>query len=302
VCLLEQICFGRYNLLMLYLGAPMWGLKTWVGTFFPAGSKQRDFLALYSRRLNTVEGNTTFYALPEAATVERWREATPPGFKFCLKFPQIISHRQQLQNCEAETREFLDRLARLGDRCGLAYLQLPPTFSAARLPSLVAYLDALPADFRYVVEPRHADFFDGGSSETRFDELLRQHGMARCLVDTTPLFSLPKGHSREVAGAQARKPKFPVRHTRTAPFTFVRFVGRPEVLSNRAWLEPWDVRVARWLSAGDDVYFFLHSPDNLRSPEMAQLFHALVSEHQPLPPLPAWGEAPDLAPRQASLF
>jgi len=29
----------------------MWGLKTWVGAFFPAGAKQRDFLTLYSRWL-----------------------------------------------------------------------------------------------------------------------------------------------------------------------------------------------------------------------------------------------------------
>ena len=40
----------------------MWGLKTWVGSFFPKGTKQKDFLATYSRRLNTVEGNTTFYS------------------------------------------------------------------------------------------------------------------------------------------------------------------------------------------------------------------------------------------------
>ena len=48
----------------LYLGCPVWGLKGWVGNFFPAGAKQRDFLALYSRRLNAVEGNTTFYVIP----------------------------------------------------------------------------------------------------------------------------------------------------------------------------------------------------------------------------------------------
>lgn len=72
----------------------MWGLKAWVGSFFPAGAKQREFLALYSRRLQTVEGNTTFYATPDVATVERWRAETPPGFRFCFKFPQSISHHQ----------------------------------------------------------------------------------------------------------------------------------------------------------------------------------------------------------------
>lgn len=250
----------------------MWGLKTWAGSFFPKGAKQKDFLALYSRRLNTVEGNTTFYALPEAATVERWREATPPGFKFCLKFPQIISHRKRLRNGEAETRAFLDRLDRLGDRCGPAFLQLPPTFRAAHLQSLVIYLQSLPRDFRYAVEPRHADFFDGGLHEARFDDLLRERGVARGVFDTTALFALPESHSEAVAAAQGRKPKFPLRRTRTAPFAFIRFVGQPEVTANRPWLAEWAAPVAEGLRAGEDVFFFLHNPDDTHAPAMARLF------------------------------
>jgi hypothetical protein len=44
-----------------YLGCAVWGYKAWVGDLFPPRSKQADFLRLYSRRLSTVEGNTTFY-------------------------------------------------------------------------------------------------------------------------------------------------------------------------------------------------------------------------------------------------
>ncbi|MBI3241358.1 MAG: DUF72 domain-containing protein [Chloroflexi bacterium] len=144
----------------LYLGCPMWGLKLWVGNFFPAKAKQRDFLSLYSRRLNTVEGNTTFYSLPSAETADRWRDETPPGFKFCLKFPRAISHEKRLRNAEAETARFLDCLARLGDRCGPAFLQLPPTFGSQHLPSLISFLDTLSQNFRYAVEVRHPSFFE----------------------------------------------------------------------------------------------------------------------------------------------
>lgn len=279
----------------------MWALKKWVGPFFPPEAKPRDFLALYSRRLNTVEGNTTFYALPEPALVERWRDETPPGFKFCLKFPQIISHRKRLKNCETETREFLDRLERLGDRCGPAFLQLPPTFSGQHLDALTAYLASLPRTFRYAVEPRHADFF-GGEAEGKLDERLRRHSIARCLFDTMPLFSLPAEYSAAVRGAHERKPNFPVRYTRTAPFAFVRFVGQPDVAANRPWLERWAGYAAEWLEAGEDVFFFLHNPDDTNSPEMARLFHTLVAERHPLPPLPAWAEAPAPDLKQASLF
>jgi uncharacterized protein YecE (DUF72 family) len=37
------------------------GDKDWLGDPFPAGSKSADLLKLYSRRLTTVEGHTTFY-------------------------------------------------------------------------------------------------------------------------------------------------------------------------------------------------------------------------------------------------
>ena len=47
-----------------YLGCAVWGYKEWVGELFPPGSKSTDFLSLYSRRLTTTEGNTTFYATP----------------------------------------------------------------------------------------------------------------------------------------------------------------------------------------------------------------------------------------------
>ncbi len=45
----------------LYIGCAVWGYKDWIGDLFPPGSKSADFLALYSWRLTTVEGNTSFY-------------------------------------------------------------------------------------------------------------------------------------------------------------------------------------------------------------------------------------------------
>ena len=150
-----------------YLGCPVWANKAWVGTFYPPGAKAKDYLRLYSRRLNTVEGNTTFYALPSADTVARWREDAAPGFRFCLKFPQAISHAHRLRGAEAETAAFMEVLAQLGDRCGPSFLQLPPTFSARELPALLAYLDLCDADIVYSVPAR------------RLLKNLYRHGMRR---------------------------------------------------------------------------------------------------------------------------
>jgi uncharacterized protein YecE (DUF72 family) len=42
-----------------YIGCAVWAYKDWVGELFPPASKSTDLLSLYSRRLTTVEGNTT---------------------------------------------------------------------------------------------------------------------------------------------------------------------------------------------------------------------------------------------------
>jgi uncharacterized protein YecE (DUF72 family) len=282
----------------LYLGAPLWGQKTWVGNVLPAGTKQRDLLAAYSRVFNTVEGNTTFYAIPNAETVQRWRDETPPGFKFAFKAPQAISHHKRLKRAEAETAEFVDRLRLLGDRNGPCFLQLPPTFNAAQLPALDAYLITWPKDLPIAIVPRHADFF--GAAEDEFDALLRQHGAARCVFDTASLFSV-QAESADASEAQRKKPRFPTRFTRTGGFAFVRFVCQPEIEANRVWLAPWAERAAQWLASGDDVFFFVHHPDDTFAPQGIRLFHSLVAARISVPPLPAWSEGP-AQPAQASLL
>lgn len=49
-------------------------------------------LAEYVRVFPVVEVQRTFYRLPRRATVERWREAAPPGFEFTMKAWQLITH------------------------------------------------------------------------------------------------------------------------------------------------------------------------------------------------------------------
>lgn len=284
---------------MLYLGAPVWSLKDWVGNFFPPKTKPADFLSHYSRRLNTVEGNTVFYATPSVATVARWRAETPPGFKFCLKFPQAISHQRRLRSAEAETKAFLACLETLADRCGPSFLQLPPNFSGRDLPVLAAYLASLPRAFSYAVEPRHADFFSP-PHEAALDDLLRRHAVARVCFDTRAIRQIaqPDAATRQ---AQERKPNFPPRMTRTASFALIRYVGPPVPEANHTWLAEWAQPVAQWLAAQDDVFFFTHCPDDTFAPDLARYLHSLINAHHAVPPLPAWGETPAVL-TQHSLF
>lgn len=273
------------------IGCPIWGHKEWVGKYFPAGTKSKDYLRQYSRILSTVEGNTTFYGIPRPETVLKWKESVAEDFKFCFKFPREITHTNHLFHAQDLTLQFFKALEPLADQLGVLFIQLPPSFSATGLSALQNYLQSLPQDFHYVVEPRHPDYFDKGATEKRFDELLVNSGCDRVNFTTSVLHAI-ESDNEHVVVAQKKKPKLPDRITALGPHPFFRYVGHLDVESNRGPLETIAGHVAGWIEEKRHPYVFLHSPgEDLTAPGICRLFHELLSEKVKgitLEPLPRW--------------
>lgn len=272
----------------LFLGCPVWACPAWVGSFFTPDAKPRDFLAQYSSVFNTVEGNSTFYALPSRDTVCRWAKDTAPGFRFSLKFPRTISHDKQLVAADAETAAFLELLSTLNDadRLGPSFLQLQDTFGGRQFESLCRYLEALPHEWPFAVEVRHRDYFDNGPNERALDELLRRLHIGRVLFDTRALFSASPDTKAEVE-ARRRKPQSPLCRTVTGRRPFLRLMGRDNLDLAQSWIDDWAPIVAEWLRAGLSPFVFTHTPNDFFAVEFAQRFHRCLSELVPtLPPLP----------------
>jgi len=101
-----------------------------------------------------VEIDSTFYRIPSKATFQKWKEQTPEGFLFSAKFPQIITHKKMLIDCEREVELFIERTATLQNKLGPLLLQFPPTFGPKRIPYLEEFLPQLPKERRYAVEVR----------------------------------------------------------------------------------------------------------------------------------------------------
>lgn len=287
----------------LFLGCPVWAFAGWRGSLYTRGARREEFLPQYARVFGSVEGNATFYGLPAAATVRRWCEETPAGFRFSFKFPRGVSHDAKLVGAERETGAFLDLMSLLPDRLGPLLLQLGPGFAARDLPRLDRYLRSLPSALSVTVEVRHPDFFSDPFAEGDLDALLRDRGAGRGNFDTHDVFAVPAS-DETTAISQGRKPRVPRRATHTAGPAFVRFVGRNTVSESVTALEFWVERVACWLEEGIDVCFFTHTPDDLMAPQLARLWHQLLRVRLPrLPPLapfPGEREAQDL--RQPPLF
>jgi uncharacterized protein YecE (DUF72 family) len=271
----------------LFLGCPIWGQKNWVGELFTRDARPADFLRQYASVFATVEGNTTFYGMPTPATVERWRADTPPTFRFCFKFPRVISHDKGLTAAGAETAHFLDTLAPLGPRLGPFFLQLPPSFGPSNLPALDQFLAALPPDFQYAVEVRHPSLFAGGAEEASLDALLAAYGANRVCFDGRALRAAP-GDDPLTREAQRKKPDVPARFIATASAPFVRYIAHPEPEANLPFLQEWVPVIATWLAEGRTPYFFMHAPDDFYAPRLARRFHELLRATVPLPPVPRW--------------
>ena len=276
-----------------YLGCPGWSTNTWVGRLFPTATRSTEFLELYARVFNTVEGNTTFYALPTPETVARWREQTPPSFRFCFKFPRGISHDKLLVDCAPEVATFLERIAPLGERIGTLFLQLPPRFDD--VARLAAFLAALPREHHYAVELRHESFFADTPQQRDVLALLRDRAIDLVTMDARGLHS---GHSLSLADVRQRKPDLPVVARATADRPFVRCVPHEMFSESLRFVEPWARQVADWIATGKTPYFFMHAPDDTYAPENAYAFHALVRAHRDVGELPPWPGGP----RQLSLL
>ena len=153
-------------------GTSSWSESSWVGPFYPPGTKPADFLSYYATQFGAVEADTTYYRVPSAAMVRGWRTKTPEGFTIAAKFPRGIVHAGKgerpdgtrvlvEEHVRAETDRFLDAMRELGSRAGPLVLQFPyfnrEAFAspAPFLDRLDAYLETLPNEFRYGVEVRN---------------------------------------------------------------------------------------------------------------------------------------------------
>ena len=275
----------------------MWADRRWVGTLFPAATRPGEELAAYATWCTAVEGNTTFYALPDDASVARWTEQTPEDFRFCFKLPRDITHDRRLRNVDPLLREFLDRLSPLGPRLGPTWIQLPPSFGPEDLPVLDTFLAGLPSDWTWGVEVRNRAFEADGPAERALNDLLHQRGVERVIIDTRAVFAGPRETPAEIEAFE-RKPRLRVRPVALGPNPVVRFIGQTDHAANPPFWEPWVAKVAQWVTEGRRPIVFIHTPDNARAPQHAREFHRDVAAAVPLDPLPE----PLRAERQADLF
>ena len=247
------------------IGTQGWNYDAWVGPFYPDETRAADFLAVYARAFDTVEVDSTFYAIPPSRTIRGWAQRTPPSFTFALKLPQEITHERRFRDVDDVAKEFFDRARELGDKLGPVLIQLGPDFGPSELPALAKFLPALPEDIAFAIEFRDKAWVHDGVIA-----LLSDHNVALALTDARWI-------PRKQMLALAERP--------TADFTYVRWMGadreivdysRIQIDRSRE-LELWAGVIAQLAQRGRTVYGYVnnhfagHSPASVR--ELQKLLH-----------------------------
>ncbi|MEX2181629.1 MAG: DUF72 domain-containing protein [Gemmatimonadaceae bacterium] len=160
------------------LGCQGWNYPAWVGGFYPDRTRAADFLTVYARAFDTVEVDSTFYAVPAVKSVRGWRERTPDGFTFALKLPQEITHERRFVDALDVAERFYDVARELGPKLGPVLIQCGPDFAPTERDALEEFLLTLPKDIAFAIEFRQKGWINEATLE-----MLTPRNVALALVD-----------------------------------------------------------------------------------------------------------------------
>ena len=174
---------------MIRVGIGGWVFEPWRGEFYPKGLPHARELEYASRKLTSIEINSTFYRTQKPDSFRKWAAETPDDFVFSLKGPQFATNRRVLAEAGPSIeRFFASGLLELKSKLGPVLWQMAPTkkFDPADFAGFLALLprtvDGRP--MRHAVEVRHESFL-----VPAFIELLRKFSVG----DRLPRMSTDSG-------------------------------------------------------------------------------------------------------------
>ena len=90
----------------ILVGTSSWADPGFVKEWYPPKMAARERLPWYAQRFQTVELNSSFYAVPDRTTVHQWVAATPDDFVFDVKVHRALSrHAAPLDSLPPDLRD-----------------------------------------------------------------------------------------------------------------------------------------------------------------------------------------------------
>lgn len=256
----------------IQIGCQGWNYADWTTKaggetiFYPRGTKSGEMLEIYAKAFETIEVDSTFYAVPPGSTVENWYKKTPQDFTFSLKMPQEITHEYGLREPAFPILdEFCERVLLLKEKLGSVLIQLPPNFEASKenAQALRNFLAYLPGKIRFAVEFRNREWL----VEWTYEELSKNK-VALCAVEGNWL---------------PRETMFEALQKQILDFGYVRFMGERDLQTFDRVVRPQDANLAMWkgeieTSKAKDIFIYFSNFYEGFAPESVNKLRGLLGQ------------------------
>ena len=93
---------------------------------FPPPFENASRLTYYSSFFNSIEINSSFYKIPQAATVTKWADSVPENFRFTFKLWKEITHCKGLHFKKEDVAAFFISINAAKGKTGSLLIQFPP--------------------------------------------------------------------------------------------------------------------------------------------------------------------------------
>lgn len=233
-----------------YIGCTIWNKADLKG-FYPKGTK--DELRYYGNQFNSIELNATFYNLPSNQQVIKWKNKTPPHFKFFPKITNTISHYKRLINIQQPLIQYCDAISNFEEKLGMVFLQLHDNFKPKEYDKLENFVKEFPKVIPLAIELRNEDWFLDYEIFQKVYQLFHNYNITNIIIDN--------------AGRRNM-----LHMALTTPTAFIRYVGANHE-SDYQRLDEWVSKITAWKTAGlQNLYFFVHQNKEESSHLLAAYF------------------------------
>lgn len=196
----------------ILIGTSGYSYNEWVGTVYPEGTKQKDFLGCYSGLFPTVELNFSYYIMPKAENLAKMLIDGGDSLTFTIKAHRTLTHDVDPALWESEAKTYKNAIEPLLEtgRLEAVLFQFPYSFkyeddNRRYLDKLLKYFNDVPL----AVEFRKADWYSG-----KVIDAMKNRNVPLVSLDMPELPKLP-----------------PTMDVVTSPVAYIRLHGR----NSEAW-------------------------------------------------------------------
>jgi uncharacterized protein YecE (DUF72 family) len=114
----------------ILIGTSGYSYKDWEGVLYPPGTKQSDYLSLYSHEFSVAELNFSYYRMPDKSVSRRMVDITGRDFIFTVKAHHSLTHEMTAAAIDTNCAAFTSGIEPFMDcqKLGAVLLQFPYSF------------------------------------------------------------------------------------------------------------------------------------------------------------------------------